>query len=181
MPRMNGALLAAGVVKLFLGIGLGGLGVVVAWKLLSRLLSGGEAVRLDENPAAGVLHGSALLALGVLVRQVLSALFDTLDVFLLRGEWLKTLPRVLLLGGLHLGLSLFLGTALLAMGVWLFNRLTPGIDEVAAVRAGKLGPAVVLGAILVTLALLAAPGLEALLSGLIPYPQLPEGVGIPAS
>ena len=91
------------------------------------------------------------------------------------------LPRVLLLGGLHIGLSLAVGTGLLWLGVWIFDRLTPGIDEVALVRAGKLGPAVVLGAILITLALLAAPGLEALLSGLIPYPQLPEGVGIPHS
>jgi heme A synthase len=176
---MNGALLAAGAVKLFIGIGLGGLGVVLAWKLLSRLLGGDT--QLEDNPAAGLLHGSALISLGLLVRQVLTALFDTIDVFLLRGDFLRTAPRVLLLGGVHIGLSLGLGTALLWFGVWLFNRLTPGIDEVAAVRAGKLGPAMLLGAILITLALLAAPGLEALLAGLIPYPQLPEGLGIPHS
>lgn len=176
---MNAALLAAGIVKLLIGIGLGGAGVVLAWKLLSRLLQSDQP--LEDNPAAGVLHGSALLSLSLLVRQVLSALYDTIDLFLLRGDLVKTLPRVLLLGGLHVGLALAVGSALLALGVWLFNRLTPGIDEVAAVRAGKLGPAVVLGAILVTLALLAAPGLEALLSGLIPYPRLPEGVGTTAS
>lgn len=177
---MNAGLLAAGIVKLLIGIGLGGAGVVLAWKLLSRLLQSSEQP-LEDNPAAGVLHASALLSLGLLVRQVLTALYDTIDLFLLRGDFVRTLPRVLLLGGLHIGLSLAVGSALLALGVWLFNRLTPGIDEVAAVRAGKLGPAVVLGAILVTLALLAAPGLEALLSGLIPYPQLPEGVGTTAS
>ncbi len=178
---MNGALLAAGAVKLFIGLGLGGLGVVLAWKLLTRLLSSGEGVALEDNPAAGLLHASALISLGILVRQVLTALFDTIDVFLLRGDFVRTLPRVLLLGGLHIGLALGLGTAVLTFGVWLFDRLTPGIDELAAVRAGKVGPALVLGAIIVTLALLAAPGLEALLSGLIPYPQLPEGVGIPNS
>lgn len=178
---MNGALLAAGAVKLFIGIGLGGLGVVLAWKVLSRLLGSGDGAALVDNPAAGVVHGSALVSLGLLVRQVLTALFDTLDVFLLRGDFVKTLPRVLLLGGLHIGLALGLGTALLVLGVWLFNRLTPGIDEVEAVRAGKLGPGLVLGAILITLAMLAAPGLEALLSGLIPYPRLPQGMGIPAS
>jgi uncharacterized membrane protein YjfL (UPF0719 family) len=178
---MNGGLMAAGAVKLFIGIGLGGLGVVLAWKLLSRLLQSSEGQPLEDNPAAGILHGSALVSLGLLVRQVLSALYDTIDLFLLRGEFLKTLPRVLLLGGLHIGLALGLGSALLALGVWLFNRLTPGIDEVAAVRAGKIGPALVLGAILITLALLAAPGLEAILSGLVPYPQLPEGVGTTSS
>ncbi len=169
--------MAAGAVKLFIGIGLGGLGVVLAWKLLSRLLQGGENVPLEDNPAAGILHAASLVSLGLLVRQVLAALYDTIDLFLLRGDFLKTLPRVLLLGGLHIGLALALGSALLALGVWIFNRLTPGIDEMAAVRVGKVAPALVLGAILITLALLAAPGLEAVLSGLVPYPQLPEGVG----
>ena len=173
--------MAAGAVKLFIGIGLGGLGVVLAWKLLSRLLQSAEGLPLEENPASGILHASALVSLGLLVRQVLAALYDTIDLFLLRGEFLKTLPRVLLLGGLHIGLALALGSALLAIGVWIFNFLTPGIDEVAAVRAGKIAPALVLGAILITLALLAAPGLEAILSGLVPYPQLPEGVGTTSS
>lgn len=173
--------MAAGAVKLFIGIGLGGLGVVLAWKLLTRLLQGSENVPLEDNPAAGILHATGLVSLGLLVRQVLAALYDTIDLFLLRGDFLKTLPRVLLLGGLHIGLALALGSGLLALGVWIFNRLTPGIDEIAAVRAGKIGPALVLGAILITLALLAAPGLEAILSGLVPYPQLPEGVGTTSS
>lgn len=177
---MNGALLAAGAVKLFIGIGLGGLGVVLAYRVLSRLLSG-NGVPLEDNPAAGVLHASALLSLGILARQSLTSLYDTLDLVLLRGEVLKTLPKVIFLGALHVGLAIGLGSALLALGVWLFNRLTPGVDEVAAVSNGKLGPALVLGAILVCFALLAAPGLEALLSGLVPYPALPEGMGIPNS
>lgn len=178
---MNGGLIAAGAVKLFIGIGLGGLGVVLAWKLLTRLLQNAESIPLEDNPAAGILHAAGLVSLGLLVRQVLAALYDTIDLFLLRGEFLKTLPRVLLLGGLHIGLALALGSALLAIGVWIFNFLTPGIDEVAAVRAGKIAPALVLGAILITLALLAAPGLEAILSGLVPYPQLPDGVGTTSS
>ncbi len=177
---MNGPLLLAGAVKLFIGIGLGGLGVVLAYRLLSRLLSG-DGQPLEENPAAGVLHASALLSLGILARQSLTSLYDTLDLVLLRGEILKTLPKVLFLGALHVGLAIALGSVLLALGVWLFNRLTPGVDEVAAVRSGKLGPALVLGAILVAFALLAAPGLEALLSGLVPYPELPAGMGIPAA
>lgn len=176
---MNGALLTAGAVKLFIAVGLGGLGVVLAYRLLSRILGGAQT--LVENPAAGVLHASALLSLGILARQSLTSLYDTLDLILLRGEILKTLPKVLFLGIMHVGLALALGSALLALGVWLFNRLTPGVDEVAEVRNGKLAPALVLGAILVTFAMLAAPGLEALLSGLVPYPALPDGLGIPTA
>lgn len=178
---MNAAVMAAGLVKLFIGIGLGGLGVALAWKLLTRVLWSGQGGVHEENTATGVLHASALLSLAMLVRQTLAALYDTIDLFIARGDIVRTIPRVLLLGGLHIGLALIVGGSILAMGVWLFNRLTPGVDEIAEVRAGKVGPAIVLGAILVTLALLAAPGLEALLSGLIPYPQLPDGVGTTTS
>ena len=62
---MNGALLAAGAVKLFVGIGIGGLGVALAWKLLSRVLSRGEGIPLEDNGAAGILHASALISLGL--------------------------------------------------------------------------------------------------------------------
>lgn len=177
---MNGALLAAGAVKLFIGIGLGGLGVVLVYRLLSRILDT-KNHPLTENAAAGVVHATALLSLGILARQSLTSLYDTLDLVLLRGDVLQTLPKVIFLGVMHVGLALVLGSLLLGLGVWLFNVLTPGIDEVAEVKNGKLGPALVLGAILITFAMLAAPGLEALLSGLVPYPALPDGLGIPTA
>ena len=176
---MNGALLVAGAVKLVLGIGLGGLGVFVAWKVLSRLLASPDGVALEDNPAAGILHASALVALSLLTRQTLGALFDTIDLFLARGDAQGALPKVLLLGGLHVALGLGLSVGLLAIGLWLFDRLTPGIDELAAVRAGKVAPALVLGAIVISLALLAAPGFEAFLAGLIPWPALPSDLGVP--
>jgi len=174
---MNSALLAAGAVKLLISIGLGGLGVFTAYRVLARVLSGGA--NLENNTAAGVLHASALLSLGLLARQSLASFYDTLDLLLARGEILKQLPKVFLLGTVHIGLALALGTALLFVSVWLFNRLTPGVDEVAQVREGHLGPALVLGAILITFALLAAPGLEALLNGLVPWPELPADMGVP--
>lgn len=178
---MNGALLVAGLIKLIIGIGLGGLGVFLSWKVLTRMLTAPDALPLAENPAAGVLEASTLISLSLLVRQTLSALFDTIDLFMARGNPVAALPKIILLGGLHVGLALGLGSGLLAFGLWLFDRLTPGIDELALVRAGRVGPALVLGAILISLALLASPGLEAMLAGLIPYPELPSDFVVPHS
>jgi uncharacterized membrane protein YjfL (UPF0719 family) len=154
---VNLALIFLGILKLGVGIFVGGLGVFAAWRLLSK------ALRLDsvlDNPAAGLVHGSVLLALAILIRNSLGATYDTIDLLLRRG-----VPAAGVLGKLalhsvaHIALALILGSALLGMGLWLFDRLTPGIDEVEAVRAGKIGPALLLSAIVVTLALLAAPGL----------------------
>ncbi len=177
---MNGSLVLIGAVKLAVGICFGGLGVVLAYGVLSRLLRSGQA--LEDNAAAGVLHASTLLSLAMLARNSLAATYDTIDLTMSRGAPNAVgLLKVLGLGVLHVGLALVLGTALLFLGVWLFNRLTPGIDEIAAVGRGKVAPALVLGAILVALSLLAAPGLEALLSGVVPFPQLPANTMVPST
>jgi hypothetical protein len=177
---VNLGLILVGAVKLLLGIFLGGLGVVLAYAVLSRLLRSAQA--LEDNAAAGILHASALLSLAMLARNSLMATYDTIDLTMRAGPPNAiALLKVLGHGILHVGLALALGTGLLFLGVWLFNLLTPGIDEVAAVGKGKVAPALVLGAILFVLTLLAAPGLEALLAGLVPFPQLPTGTMVPST
>jgi hypothetical protein len=177
---VNLSLILVGAVKLLLGIFLGGVGVVVAYAVLSRLLKSAQA--LEDNVAAGALHASSLVSLAFLARNSLLATYDTIDLTMHAGKPdAIALLKVLGHGVLHVGLALALGTGLLFLGVWLFNRLTPGIDEVAAVGQGKVAPALVLGAILIVLAMLAAPGLEALLAGLVPFPQLPAGTMVPST
>jgi hypothetical protein len=58
----------------------------------------------------------------------------------------------------------------------LFDKLTGGVEEMEQIRAGHVAPAIVVGAVLIVLALLTAPGLETALEGLLPVPELPEGV-----
>ncbi len=177
---MNLSLLLVGVVKLTIGVFLGALGVVVAYRLASRTLKTGSS--LVDNPAAGILTASALVAIALLTRNSLLATYDTIDLAVHQGSIdVLALLKVLGHGVLHIGLALVLGTSLLVMGVFLFNRLTPGVDELAAVGDGKVGPALVLGAILIVMALLSAPGLEALLAGLVPFPQLPPNTMVPST
>jgi hypothetical protein len=173
---VNFSLIIIGLVKLIVGFGLGGLGILLAWKLLSRLVNSDGA--LKDNSAAGTLHAGMLISLAILGRNALSATFDTIDLTLQSGITLPSLLKVAIHSSAHVLLSLTLGAALLSIAVALFNRLTPGIDELQQVKAGNLAAALVLAAILVSFALLASPGLEALLAGFIPFPTLPSKTGI---
>ena len=83
------------------------------------------------------------------------------------------MPKLALFALLHVAVSLGVGTGVLGLGVLLFDRMTPGLDELAEVRRGNLACALLLSAILVVLALLTGPGLQAALDGLIPFPRLP--------
>ncbi|MCO4763493.1 MAG: DUF350 domain-containing protein, partial [Myxococcales bacterium] len=60
----------------------------------------------------------------------------------------------------------------LAFGTGVFSRLTRGVDELQEIREGNVAPALVLAAVMVVLALLAAPGLQMALDGLLPLPEL---------
>jgi uncharacterized membrane protein YjfL (UPF0719 family) len=172
---MNLTLVALGLVKVLFGGGVAAVGILLAFRGLNRILGTDPVGDLRAgNVAAGMVHAASLLALGMLVHSAVSATFDAVDLTFRAPPlpWAAA-PKLALLGLLHVGVSLAVGTGVLGLGVLLFDRMTPGLDELAEVRRGNLATALLLSAILVVLALLTGPGLQAMLDGLIPFPKLP--------
>jgi uncharacterized membrane protein YjfL (UPF0719 family) len=173
---MNLVLVAVGLSKVLFGGLVAALGIWLAFRGLNRLLGIDPTVDLKQgNVAAGIVHAASLLALGLLVQRAVGATFDAVDLtFQTPHLRLAALARLTLFALLHVGLSLAVGSGVLALGMLLFDRMTPGVDELAEVRRGNVALALVLAAILIVLALLTAPGLQAALNGLIPFPELPH-------
>ncbi|WP_375767587.1 DUF350 domain-containing protein [Archangium gephyra] len=172
---MNLLLVAVGLSKVVFGGLVAALGIWLAFRGLNRLLGTDPTVDLRQgNVAAGIVHAASLLALGLLVHNAVNATFDAVDLTF-RGPSIEpaALVRLTFFALTHVGVALLVGTGVLALGVLLFDRITPGIDELAEVRRGNVALALVLAAILLVLALLTAPGLQATLNGLIPFPDLP--------
>jgi len=172
---MNLLLVAIGLSKVVFGGLVAALGIWLAFRGLNRLLGMDPTVDLRHgNVAAGIVHAASLLALGLLVQNAVGATFDAVDLTF-RGSSLQPLMlvRLTFFALTHVGVSLLVGTGVLALGMLLFDRITPGVDELAEVRRGNVALALVLAAILLVLALLTAPGLQATLNGLIPFPELP--------
>lgn len=172
---MNLLLVAVGLSKVVFGGLVAALGIWLAFRGLHRLLGTDPTGDLrTNNVAAGVVHAASLLALGLLVQNAVNATFDAVDLTF-RGPDVapSALLRLTVFSLLHVGVSLLVGTGVLALGVTVFDKITPGLDELAEVRRGNVAAALVLAAILLVLALLTAPGLQATLNGLIPFPELP--------
>jgi uncharacterized membrane protein YjfL (UPF0719 family) len=172
---MNLLLVTVGLSKVVFGGLVAALGIWFAFRGLNRLLGMDPTADLARgNPAAGIVHAASLLALGLLARDAVNATFDAVDLSLHQeppGPLL--LARLLLFAFTHVGVSLLVGTGVLALGVLLFDKITPGVEELVEVRRGNVALALVLAAILLVIALLTAPGLQAILNGLIPFPSLP--------
>ncbi|GHG65581.1 hypothetical protein GCM10012319_06840 [Comamonas sp. KCTC 72670] len=177
-PIMDLTLLFVGLIKVVFGGLVAALGIWFALRGLSRILGANPAAELRQgNVAACLVHAASLLALGLLVQHAVQATSDAVDLTVQNPPiHLAVVGKLLAVSVLHVGLSLGVGVTVLGTGVLLFDRMTPGIDELEEVRKGNVAAALILSAILLVLALLTAPGLQAALNGLIPFPQLPEGM-----
>jgi uncharacterized membrane protein YjfL (UPF0719 family) len=64
------------------------------------------------------------------------------------------------LSGVQLLLAVVLSALAAYLGVWLFNRATPGLDEWAELRKGNPAVGVVMGAVVVGVAIIVRPALN---------------------
>lgn len=175
---MNQSLLIIGLGKVVFGLLVGALGVLLASRVLGRLLKAGDAYSAvrQGNLAIGVLNAFGLVSLGVLAQHAVEATFAAMDL-LYRGKTPDTamLGRFALYGTMHAGFSLIVGAGVLGLGAWIFGRMTKEVDEIEEIKRGNIAAAFVLGSVMLVLALMTAPGLQTALDGLLPMPALDPG------
>ena len=176
---MMSSLFFIGLIKMIFGLLVGVVGILFASRLFDRLIG---AHRPDKeigkgNLGVAILKASGLVALGILCLNAVETSFAAVDYLqLARGVSWGVVGYAALHALLYTALALTTGACVLAVGTTLFDRLTGGVDELEQIRAGNVAPAVVVGAVLIVLALLIAPGLETTLQGLLPVPDLPQDV-----
>ena len=172
---MNAFLFFVGLGKVLFGIIVGAIGVLFASRAIGKLMRWGnvDSEIQSGNMAAGVLKGCSLVALAILVQHAVTATFSAMDL-LYRGQPLET-PMLIQFAAYaiaHVCFSLAVGAGMLALGAVIFNWMTRGVDEMAEVRKGNVAPAIVLGAVMIVMSLMTAPGLQTALDGLLPLPVL---------
>ncbi len=172
---MSVPLFFTGLAKLAFGIVVGALGIFLSSRVLHRLLRSGvsDEEQKKGNVAHGVLYASSLLALGMLVQHAVEASFSAMDLMYhgraFSGPMLTHFGMYALV---HVTFSLAVGAAVIAAGALVYSYLTTGVDELAEIKRGNLSPALVLGAVMIVMAMMTAPGLQTALDGLLPLPVL---------
>ncbi len=172
---MNGSLLIVGLLKALFGIVIGAAGIWVASRALHRLIGSGEldASQREGNVALGVLKGGSLIALGLLLQHAVVSTFNAMDLMYRDAEInAVAIRRIATYAAIHVSVSVVVSAGVLALGTFLFTKLTRNVNEMEEIRNGNIAPAIVLAAVMVVLAIMTAPGLEMALEGLIPMPQL---------
>lgn len=171
---MDWTLALIGVAKLFFGVAVGAVGIIVAVRVAKRL-SGFPSI--DEglragNAAIGIAVSGAILAMGLLVQHAVRGTFGALDLLLSAPGDGRAVGWVVVYAIGHVAAALGVGVLVLSAGTRAFVRLTPDVDEVAEIRDGNVASALVLAVVLVVMALLAQQGVQTMLDGLLPLPRL---------
>lgn len=136
--------------------------------------------RLDEekklqqkNISIGILLGSVFLGEAIIVKQAIYPVMAVIQLYVLGED--KTTAGFARMMGLSIGYMLLAGIlALLCIlfSFWLFNRMTPRIDQFAEIKNNNTAVAVFMALFIISLCLLMSAGVSGLTRALIPFPAV---------
>lgn len=142
-----------------------------AFSRMTRHLDEKEELR-KNNAAAGILFASMLLAVAVVVREALYPCISGLRTALFQGASWQGAGRVLLFGLLYVVVATVGAVAAVGLATRTFLWLTRDFNEMKAIQHQNVAMAVALGAVILTMGLFLAQGMQTLLSALVPYPAI---------
>jgi uncharacterized membrane protein YjfL (UPF0719 family) len=112
------------------------------------------------NVAVGIVMGAIVLAVGIIVRPALQEPLIAADLGRSRPFY------ELLVNALGLLIALLLAVVAVGLAVWLFTRLTAGLDEWAELAAGNHAVATLMAGVILAVALLTATAVERIVRAL---------------
>ena len=109
---------------------------------------------LRGNPAVGIVLAAIVVAIGLIVRPGLQGPLISADVGNARLAY-ETLVNIV-------GLTIGLIAAIVAVGLslWLFTRLTGGLNEWAEIASGNQAVAIMMAGVILAVALLVATSVD---------------------
>jgi uncharacterized membrane protein YjfL (UPF0719 family) len=169
--------LVIGLAELLLTAVLGLLVAYATFALLARLTRGvDEEKELSaDNRAVAVVVAGTLLGVGFIVREAVYPIVALVQDAVLLDDWSASEAATRAAYGLlFVAIVLVCALGALLLALWIFTRLTRGIDERAEIKRGNVSVAIVVAALTLVLAWFIAQGAGNLTRALIPSPPLPD-------
>lgn len=126
-----------------------------------------------KNTSVGIILGSVLLGEAIVVKQAVYPVMAVIQIFVLGQE--RGIASFLKMIGLSVGYVVLAGILALVcilFSFWLFNRLTPKIDQYEEIKDNNLAIAVFMAFFIIAVCLLISQGVSGLTKALIPFPEV---------
>jgi putative membrane protein len=126
-----------------------------------------------KNVSVGLVLGGILLGEAIIVKQAIYPVMAVVQLFIL-GEDRSFFPFIKTLGLCvgHILLTGVLAIGSILISFWLFNRLTPRLDQYEEIKQNNMAVAVFVALFIVGICLLLSTGVSGLVKALIPFPDI---------
>jgi len=126
-----------------------------------------------KNVSVGLVLGGILLGEAIIVKQAIYPVMAVVQLFILGEDrsfvsFLKTLG----LGVGHIFLTGVLAVGSILISFWLFDKLTPRLDQYEEIKQNNMAVAVFMALFIVGICLLLSSGVSGLIKSLIPFPDI---------
>jgi uncharacterized membrane protein YjfL (UPF0719 family) len=164
--------LVIGLAELALSLLLAFLTTWFAFKRFSRLTRDVEEMKelRANNTAVGILLGSTVLSIALVVRQAAYPMISSLETVVHKGLSFMGVLKGIGVAAASITLSMIIALLAIWTAVRLFLRLTKEIDEMAEIRRNNVAVAIVLGCLIIVVGLFLGQGIQSLLAAMIPMP-----------
>ncbi len=126
-----------------------------------------------KNVSVGIVLGSILLGEAIVVKQAIYPVMAVIQIFVL-GEERSILSFIKMLGS-GVGYVLLAGALAIIcilFSLWLFNKLTPRIDQYEEIKNDNKAVALFIAFLIIGICLLISSGVSGLTRALIPFPEV---------
>lgn len=126
-----------------------------------------------KNTSVGIILGSVLLGEAIVVKQAVYPVMAVIQIYVMGQE--KGVANFLKMIGLGVGyvvLAGILAIVCILFSFWLFNKLTPRIDQYEEIKNNNLAVALFMSLFVIAICLLISQGVSGLTKALIPFPEV---------
>lgn len=127
----------------------------------------------EKNTSVGIILGSILLGQALIVKQAIYPIMAVIQIFILGEEKsIISFLRMLGFGAGYVILAGFLALICILFSFWLFNALTPKINQFQEIKNNNIAVAILMALLIMGVCLLVSAGVSGLTRALIPFPKV---------
>ena len=171
---MNSKVLFMGLIDIFISMLFTVFVIWISYKIIHKLIFRND----NDNPknvSVAILLSSILLSMGILIQETADPIMNVFRLLTTQDlSYQAIFFKLLKVMMIYLGMAIFFGFIVNAIGILLFTVLTRNVNEWKEIRENNISVALITAVMIIVLTLAIKDGLGLIFESWVPYPTTPR-------
>jgi len=171
---MNSKVLFMGLIDIFISMLFTVFVIWISYKIIHKLIFRND----NDNPknvSVAILLSSILLSMGILIQETADPIMNVFRLLSTQDlSYQAIFLKLLTVMMIYMGMAVFFGFIVNAIGIFLFTILTRNINEWKEIRENNISVALITAVMIIVLTLAIKDGLGLIFESWVPYPTTPR-------